>query len=82
MDEKKIVHSSLQCEKLKRTAASKVLTWCGICVFGGLGAASNMREGYGQPSSSSTPTPYANTTPEADAADAAEEHETEEAASE
>ena len=41
-----------------------------------------MREGYGQPSSSSTPTPYANTTPEADAADAAEEHETEEAASE
>ena len=66
-DNHRTVHSSLACTRLRRTASSKVLSWCNICNFAGLGPASNLREGFAsgyRSSSSSVPTPMA--TPEGD----------------
>lgn len=60
----KVLHTDLGCPKLVRTADSRILGWCGICHFGGLGEASNAggwrreEQNAGQTSSSlSPPTP-------------------------
>ena len=66
-DNHRTVHSSLACTRLRRTASSKVLSWCNICNFAGLGPASNLREGFTsgyRSSSTSVPTPMG--TPEGD----------------
>ena len=62
-DNHRTIHSSLACTRLRRTASSKLLSWCNICNFAGLGPASNLREGFAS-SSTSAPTPMA--TPEGD----------------
>ena len=56
-----VIHSDLNCRKLKHTMDSPILSWCSICNFQGLGSCSN--EGgwkRGEPTSSvSPPTPIA-----------------------
>lgn len=69
-DNHKTIHSSLACARLRRTASSKVLSWCNICNFAGLGPASNLREGFAS-SSTSVPTPMATPEGEMEPMDAA-----------
>jgi len=55
-DHQQTIHSALSCKKLQRTAASKLLSWCSLCHFSGLGSASNL--GPNAPSgSSAVPSP-------------------------
>ena len=54
-----VIHSDLNCSKLKHTMDSPILSWCKICNFQGLGSCSN-QGGWkrGEPTSSvSPPTP-------------------------
>lgn len=54
-DNHQTIHSTLSCKKLQRTAASKLLSWCNVCHFSGLGSASNLGP---LASSSSVETPF------------------------
>ena len=44
-DSELTLHSRLSCESLTEVSAGKLMGWCSICWFGGLGAASNVVAG-------------------------------------